>query len=76
MVIDASACFSAKIVANNFQRNVGDDWKVQVEYSSEPEQPYNWYDIEFSLIEKKTGEKHEIPPSALGIECNDNICEC
>lgn len=73
MVIDATALFSAKIVANNLQSNVGEDYKVQVDYSSEPESKYTWYDIEFSLIEKKTGKQHEVPPSALGIECNDNV---
>jgi hypothetical protein len=76
MIIDASSCFAAKTIASELQRNVGEDWVVQVEYSSDADNPYDWYDIEFSLIEKKTGMKHEVPPSALGIECNDNVCEC
>jgi hypothetical protein len=75
MVIDATTLFSAKIVANNLQSNVGDDYEVVVDYSCNPDNKYDWFDIEFSLIEKKTGKQHEIPPSALGIESNDNVCE-
>lgn len=76
MIIDASSCFAAKTIATEVQRNVGEDWVVQVEYSCENGNSYEWTDIAFNIIEKKTGIKHEIPPSALGIECNDNICEC
>lgn len=61
MIIDATSSFAAKIFANTFQRDVGKDWKVQVEYSSENETPYDWFDIEFTLLEKSTGKIHQIP---------------
>lgn len=61
MVIDATSSFAAKMFANTFQRDVGEGWKVQVEYSSDLKTPYDWFDIEFSLLEKATGKIHEIP---------------
>lgn len=76
MVIDASALFSAKIVANNLQSNIGNDYKVIVEYSCDPEEKFNWYNIEFSLFEKETGIHHEIPINDLSFSCNDNFSGC
>lgn len=61
MVIDASALFGAKMFANTMQRDVGEAWKVQVEYSCNDNKPFDWYDIEFNLFEKATGKKHKIP---------------
>jgi|TARA_R110002153_G_scaffold71070_1_gene186539 hypothetical protein len=61
MIIDATSSFAAKIFANTFQRDVGTGWKVQVEYSSKDTTPYDWFDIEFCLIEKSNGKRHEIP---------------
>ena len=67
MIIDATSCFTSKYVANTLQRDVGKDYKVQVEYSANDNNPYDWYDIEFSLINSKTGEKHEVPASVIGV---------
>ena len=50
MIINATSCFTAKYVANTLQRDVGKNYKVQVVYSSNDNTPYDWYDIEFSLI--------------------------
>ena len=67
MIIDATSCFTAKYVANTMQRDVGKQYKVQVEYSANDNTPYDWYDIEFSLIDSKTGEKHAVPDSVIGV---------
>ena len=67
MIINATSCFTAKYVANTLQRDVGKNYKVQVVYSSNDNTPYDWYDIEFSLIDSKTGEKHAIPDSVIGV---------
>lgn len=67
MIIDATSCFTAKYVANTMQRDVGKKYKVEVIYSSNDNTPYDWYDIEFSLINSKTGEKHEVPASVIGV---------
>ena len=63
MVIDASSCFAAKMMANTLQRDVGNAWKVQCEYTADDDAPYDWYDIEFILVEKETGKRHEVPSS-------------
>tara|TARA_B100001057_G_C22355590_1_gene758802 strand:+ start:261 stop:464 length:204 start_codon:yes stop_codon:yes gene_type:complete len=67
MIIDATSCFTAKYVANTMQRDVGKNYKVEVIYSANDNTPYDWYDIEFSLINNKTGEKHEVPNSVIGV---------
>lgn len=68
MIIDATSCFSAKFVANTMQRDAPSGYKVQVEYSSNDNTPYDWFDIEFNLINSKTGEKHEVSASDVGAE--------
>ena len=66
MIIDATSCFSAKFVANTMQRDVGKGFKVQVEYSSNIDTPYDWFDIEFSIVNIETGERNEVPSSIIG----------
>jgi len=68
MVIDATTVFSAKLFANTMQRSVGNDYKVQVEYDTTNENPWDWYDIEFKLFEKKTGKTHLIPNEVFDSE--------
>ena len=68
MVIDATTVFSAKLFANTMQRSVGNDYKVHVEYDTTNENPWDWYDIEFKLFEKKTGKTHLIPNEVFDSE--------
>jgi hypothetical protein len=65
-IIDAKAVFAAKQLQSTVQRDVDSSkFTVQVEYDIINNQKYNWHNLEFKLVDNKTGKKHEIPVTSM-----------
>lgn len=65
-IIDCKALFAAKQLQTSISRDVDTKkYTVQVEYDCKDNNKYNWHNLEFKLVNKKTGTKHEIPIASI-----------
>ena len=65
-VIDVKGMFSAKQLQASVQRDVDSSkFTVQVEYDIVDNKTYNWTNLDFKLIDNRTGKKSEIPITSI-----------
>lgn len=65
-VIDAKAIFAAKQLQSSLSRDIDTKkYAVQVEYDCRNNKKYDWVNLEFNLVNKKTGAKSEIPITSM-----------
>ena len=65
-VIDVKAVFAAKQLQSKITRDIDKEkFQVQVEYDCVNNEKYNWTNLDFQLVCKTTGKKHEIPITSM-----------
>lgn len=65
-IIDAKAIFAAKQLQSAISRDIDTKkYAVQVEYDCRDNKKYDWVNLEFNLVNKKTGAKSEIPVTSM-----------
>ena len=65
-IIDAKAIFAAKQLQSAISRDIDTKkYAVQVEYDCRNNKKYDWVNLEFNLVNKKTGAKSEIPVTSM-----------
>lgn len=65
-IIDAKAIFAAKQLQSSLSRDIDTKkYAVQVEYDCRNNKKYDWVNLEFNLVNKKTGAKSEIPITSM-----------
>ena len=65
-IIDAKAIFAAKQLQSAITRDIDTKkYAVQVEYDCKNNKKYDWVNLAFNLINKKTGAKSEIPVTSM-----------
>tara|TARA_B100001057_G_C22525928_1_gene823816 strand:+ start:168 stop:392 length:225 start_codon:yes stop_codon:yes gene_type:complete len=65
-IIDAKAVFASKQLQSAISRDIDTKkYVVQVSYDCKNNEKYNWTNLEFMLVNKKTGAKSEIPVTSM-----------
>ena len=65
-IIDAKAIFAAKQLQSSLSRDIDTKkYAVQVEYDCRNNKKYDWVNLEFNLVNIKTGAISEIPITSM-----------